>query len=293
MPNVPSDMPAEGHEHPRAPSRTEAFRHFATFAGPTQSQQHIKPLHEYVTARLVLEGGFAPDELRPRPPLRVVPGTNRLSYDPNHATSTEATILGGLKTKNVDIVATKAEIGPVLAISCKGMTGAFRNLTNRLEETIGECTNIHIGYPMLVFGYLFIARANRADQQTAQTDAALAADGQPVEALLRFHAALTEMTGRLGVRNDFSRYEAVGMALVDTQQGNAGQLVQAFPPSDSRINFNGFFDTLYQRYDERYVVGAPRLQSRTRRIAWAPDSPAFRDWPAMSALDYEIRLCLE
>ena len=63
-------------------------------------------------------------------------------------------------------------IGPVLAISCKGMTGAFRNLTHRLEETIGECTNIHIGYPMLVFGYLFIARANRADQPTERTDLA-------------------------------------------------------------------------------------------------------------------------
>ena len=67
---MPNDAPAEGDEHSRLPSRTEALRHFATFAGPTQSQQHIKPLHEYVTARLVLEGGFAPDELRPRPPLR-------------------------------------------------------------------------------------------------------------------------------------------------------------------------------------------------------------------------------
>ena len=122
---------------------------------------------------------------------------------------------------------------------------------------------------------------------------ALAADGQPVEALLRFHAALTEMTGRLGVRDDFSRYEAVGMALVDTQPGIAGQLVQDFPSADSRISFKGFFDTLYQRYDERYVVGAPRLQSRTRRTAWAADSPAFQDWPAMSALDYEIRLYRE
>ena len=287
---MPNNAPAEGDEHPRVPSRTEAFRHFATFAGPTQSQQHIKLLHEYVAARLVLEGGFAPDELRPHPPLRTVSGTNRLIYDPNHANSAEATILGGIKTKNVDIVATKAEIGPVLAISCRGMTGAFRNLTNRLEETIGECTNIHIGYPMLVFGYLFIAKANRADQHTAHTDVALATDGQPIEALLRFHAALTEMTGRLGVRNDFSRYEAVGMALIDTQQGIAGQLMRAFPPSDSRINFNSFFDTLYRRYDERYVVGAPRLQSRTRRIAWAADSPALQDWPVTSELDYEIRL---
>ena len=221
--------------------------------------------------------------------MRVEPGTNRLVHAPDQATNAEATILGGLKTKNVDIVVTKVGIGPVLAISCKGMTGAFRNLTNRLEETIGECTNIHIGYPMLVFGYLFIARANRADQHSP-TDTALTADGLPVEALVRFHAALSEMTGRLGVRDDLSRYEAVGMALVETRQGLVGQLIDEFPPADSRIDFDGFFDTLYRRYDERYVVGAPRLQSRTRRVAWAADSPAFLDWPAISELDYEVRL---
>lgn len=271
-------------------SRQEALEHFATFDGPTQSQQHIKPLHRYVTTRLVLEGGFAPDELRPRPPLDVVSGRGgrRLVYAPDNATSTEATILGGLKTKDVDIVVTKEGIGPVLAISCKGMTGAFRNLTNRLEETIGECTNIHIGYPMLVFGYLFVARAHRADQQVPSSDVAFADSRKPVEALLRFHAALTEMTGRRGVRNDLSRYEAVGMALVETRPASAGRLVEEFPPSDSAIHFAGFFDTLYRRYDERYVVGAPQLKSRTRRAVWAADSPALAQRPS-HGLDYAIR----
>ena len=214
-----TDRAGDENQPDGLPSRHEALRHFATFDGPTQSQQHIKPLHRYVTTRLVLEGGFAPDELRPRPPLDVVSerGASRLVYAPDNATNTEATILGGLKTKAVDIVVTKDGIGPVLAISCKGMTGAFRNLTNRLEETIGECTNIHIGYSMLVFGYLFVARAHRANQHVPPSDVAFADPRQPVEALLRFHAALTEMTGRRGVRNDLSRYEAVGMALVDTR----------------------------------------------------------------------------
>ena len=271
-------------------SRTTAFRRFATFVGSTQSQQHIKPLHQYVTTRLVLEGGFAPDELLPHPPLRTIGATNRLAHAPDRATSAEATILGGLKTKKVDIVVSKDGVGPVLAVSCKGMTGAFRNFSNRLEETIGECTNIHIGYPMLVFGYLFIARANRPGQQIAPNDAALTTDGQPVETLARFHAAMTEMTGRLGVRNDLSRYEAVGMALVDARPESAGELLQEFPPADSQINFNGFFDTLYRRYDERYVVGAPRLQSHTRRRVWEADSPAFAESPSVSGLDYRIRV---
>ena len=274
----------------RVQHRAEALRHFATFRGSTQSQQHIKPLHEYVTARLVLEGGFAPEDLLPRPPLRVIGGrgVGRLAYAHDRATSAEATILGGLKTKNVDIVVIKEGIGPVLAISCKGMTGAFRNLTNRLEETIGECTNIHIGYPMLVFGYLFLARANRSDAATAPNDVALTNGDMPVEALIRFHAALSQMTGRLGVRNDLSRYEAVGMGLVETRAGLEGRLLTTFPPSDSRVGLARFFDTLYRRYDERFVVGAPALAARTRRRVWASDSTVLRDG-ALAALDYPIR----
>ena len=163
-------------------NRVNAFRHFAEFDGPTQSQQHIKPLHDYVTSRLVLEGGFHPDQLVPHPPLRVIQthGENRIVFDPSRATVAEATILGSLKTKNVDIVVVKDGIGPVLAVSCKGMTGAIRNLTNRLEETIGECTNIHISYPALVFGYLFVMRANRLGHGVASTDVAIDDQSRPV-----------------------------------------------------------------------------------------------------------------
>jgi hypothetical protein len=35
-------------------------------------------------------------------------------------------------------VVNKRGLGPVLAVACKGMTGAFRNLINRMEETIGD-----------------------------------------------------------------------------------------------------------------------------------------------------------
>ncbi len=85
-------------------NRLRALRHFAEFQGRTQSQLHIRPLHEYVTCRLVLEGGFQPTELSPRPPLRVeqADNQNHLYYDPEATTVTEATILGGLKTKNND-----------------------------------------------------------------------------------------------------------------------------------------------------------------------------------------------
>ena len=216
-------------------------------------------------------------------------GRPRLAHDPDASTVTEATILDGLKTKDVDIVAFKEGIGPVLAVSCKGMTGAVRNLTNRLEETIGECTNIHIAYPTLVFGYLFLIRANREGGQVARTDVVIDGRGEPVESVVRFHQALSAMTGRLGLRNDASRYEAIAMALVEISSDGMGELTPDFPPDDSPIHFDQFFNTMYRRYDERYVVSAPSLAKRTRRSEWAPDSPAF-EAPPLRDLDYDLRI---
>jgi hypothetical protein len=50
---------------------TQAFRHFGTYRGSFQSAQHIKPLHWYLASRLVIEGGFKPDDISPRPPFAV------------------------------------------------------------------------------------------------------------------------------------------------------------------------------------------------------------------------------
>ena len=49
----------------------QALAEFVYPAGRTQTQAHIRPLHWYVSCRLVLEGGFLPDEITPRPPFVV------------------------------------------------------------------------------------------------------------------------------------------------------------------------------------------------------------------------------
>lgn len=287
-------------------NQSTALQHFSRYDGPTQSQQHIKPLHWYVACRLVLEGGFHPDELKPRPPFTVTKrrGQHLIHFDPGAATGGEATVLGGLKTKNVDVVINKDGLGPVLAVSCKGMTGAFRNLTNRMEETIGECTNLHITYPALVFGYLFVIRANKMadksslekptpgehpEQQIAANDIAITESGRPVETIIRFHSALGALTGRSGIREDTSRYEAISLAMIDTREGSIGQPSSDFPPLDSSLRLERFFETLYLRYDERYVYSAPDLKSKTRRIEWSPESPALES-DLNATLDYEVRL---
>ncbi len=290
-------------------NEAQALAAFAEFTGKTQSASHIKPLHWYVACRLVLEGGFDPDDITPRPPFRVHSrsgGPSILHFDPALARGGERTVLGGLKTKNVDVVVTREGIGPVLAVSCKGVTGAFRNLTNRMEETIGECTNLHITYPALVLGYLVLLRANRTVEGALDHAAAAAASlgdasegtkaltandiamtegGEPAALIVRFHNALRELVGRRGIRSDVSRYEAIGFGLVEMHGETKSTLVKTFPPPDSPLKLSGFFNTLYARYDERFVVSAPDLSSVTRRVEWDPASPAF----TVEGLDYTPR----
>src|SRR5439155_24770451 len=109
---------------------------------------------------------FHPDDITPHPPFRVekhaAKGRSKafLHYDVTRARSGERAVLGGLKTKNVDVVVSLDGIGPCVAVSMKGTLNAFRNLTNRLEEAVGDCTNIHIAYPALVYGFLHLLRAN-------------------------------------------------------------------------------------------------------------------------------------
>ena len=287
-----------------------ALHTFATYSGATQSQLHIKPLHHYVACRLVLEGGFLPDDITPHPPFRAEKADGwQLIYDADVATGSELTLLGGLKTKSVDVVVIKNGIGPALAVSCKGAIGAFRNLTNRMEEAVGDCTNLHITYPAMVTGFLCVIRAHRQEAMIAasaaqpeapatgraigQNDIAIQKSGEPVEAIVRFHNALRELTGRRGIRDDVSRYEAVSLVLVDPAGTNAGQMLPNYPISESPLRLERFFETLYLRYDERYVFSAPELASVTRRREWSPSSPVFdeslSDFPS-GGLGYQPRL---
>lgn len=142
----------------------DALKAFVLNLTGHQGQNHIRPLHHYVACRLVVEGGFPPSDISPHPPFVVEEakgGRKLLHYDDSVASAGERTVLGGLRTKAVDVVVTKSGIGPVMAISMKGALKAFRNLTNRLEEAVGDCTNLHISYPALVYGFFQVVRRNR------------------------------------------------------------------------------------------------------------------------------------
>lgn len=225
-------------------TRAEALTAFVTHQSGHQASEHIKPLHWYVACRLVIEGGFRPDEIRPRPPFEIKKIGKRwlLHYSELCGGGEERTVLGGLKTKNVDVVVAKDGIGPVLAISMKGTMNAFRNLTNRMEEAVGDCTNLHIAYPALVYGFLHVLKANHEAQGVPSNDVAVSKGGVVSDGIKRYHDIMTRLSGRDDIRDVATKYEAVSICLVDPRNDTVGAMLQGFPPAGSLLSFDQFFE---------------------------------------------------
>jgi len=62
-----------------------------------------------------------------------------------------------------------------------------------------------------------------------------------------FHNALRELVGRRGIRDDVSRYEAIGFGLVEMHGAERSSLLSSFPIEDSLLRLLEFFDTLDAR----------------------------------------------
>jgi len=243
-----------------------------------RAQKHIRPMHQYVATRLVIEGGFVPDDITPHPPLTAERQGGRyvLSFDESAATGSEQTVLGGLKSKDVDVVVSKPGIGPVLSVSLKGTCKAFRNLTNRMEEAIGDCTNIHMMYPGLVYGFLHLVRVNReGDPQIKSNDVTVDHAGHVADSVTRYYDILQGLSGRESLRNEISKYEAIGFLLVEGHGENAGDRFPGFPPTEDDTDLDAFFRRLCDVYVRRYTYVAPSMTT-VRQVEWTADSPAFQ-----------------
>ena len=77
--------------------------------------------------------------------------------------------------------------------------------------------------------------------------------------------------------------------VVDPTEDSAGEIIPTtFPDSESELGIEEFFQTLYQRYDERFVYAAPELSPVTRRLMWSSVPEALGN--GESELGYRERL---
>jgi len=239
----------------------------------TQSGKHIKPIHRYCAGRLVLEGGFPPEWVSPRPPFsseRKNNATHELRYSVEAASETESRVLGGIKYKSVDVTAVVNGLGPAVGISAKSTGNAFRNLTNRMEEALGECTNVHLMYPGFVFGFLHLIKFSKESEVGTPQDASFDEKDKPLAAITRYHEVLVALSGRSTITEPGMRYESVGL-LVYRCQGKHADIWPNYPPPQSPVHFSRFFQRLYDLYDLRF--GYPD-----------PDGPNIRkDWQLRGA----------
>ena len=269
-----------------------ALKRFAFPSAVVQTSDHIRRLHWYTACRLVIEGGFDPDLVLPRPPLQVEKRGSRtiLHHAPDASRAGERTVLGGLKTKQLDVTISIPGVGPVLAVSLKGTHNAIRNLTNRMEEAAGDCTNLHMAYPALVYGFWHVLRANEESDPAPEAhfalaggryksaDLALLANGSLSEGVERYARALERLSGRQDLRDHPSRYEACSLTLVRCRGGaECSSVHSAFPRSTEVLDFNRMFQRLYEIYDRRFVYAAPALKSRTARCVWDRHSPILEN----------------
>jgi len=236
-------------------------------ATSTQSQAHIRPVHSHLSHRLVLEGGFPPQWVHPQPPYRAAHRTNlehQLERTTGRPDASELRILGGIKAKNIDVTVVHPSIGPVLGISAKSTGNAFRNLTNRMEEALGDCANVHMMYPGFVFGFLhFIRFASTCD--TARADATFDAAEKPLPHLLRYHDVLVSLSGRATITDPAMRYESVGLVVYECKDRKT-HVYPHYPSPDSPVHYARFFERLYQLYDLRFSYPLP--QGQAARKTW-------------------------
>ena len=242
----------------------------------TQSQKHIRALHSYCATRLILEGGFPPEWVIPRQGFssdKVNNSDYRLRVSPEAEDTSEHRVLGGIKYKDVDVTVLVPGLGPALAISGKSTGNAFRNLTNRMEEALGECTNVHLMYPGLVFGFLHLIKFAKESEVGSVPDASFDEHDQPLPAIRRYHDVMLALGGRSTITDPGMRYEAVGL-LVYRSTASGPAIWKTYPPADSPVHFSKFFQRLYDLYDLRFGYPDPGRTQHPKgmasRIGWPP-----------------------
>ena len=133
-------------------------------------------------------------------------------------------------------------------------------------------------YPGLVYGFVHFLRGTDAmDPRLSPNDILLSENGEALPSIKDYARILEGLTGRMLVRNDYSRYESIALAILKANvvEGES-PLFRGFPDSTSPLSLDAFFTTLYRAYDLRfaYAYTDPGVK-HLRRVMWDEGSTAL------------------
>lgn len=229
--------------------------------------------------------------VRPTPPLRANRVNNavyELEYSEGARNKGERRVLGGIKYKNVDVTAAVNGLGPAIGVSTKSTGNAFRNLTNRMEEALGECTNVHLMYPGFVFGFLHLIKFSKESEAGKPQDASFDEDDKALPSITRYHEVLVALSGRSTITESVMRYESVGLPVYRCR-GERAEIWPGYPPPNSPVHFSRFFQRLYDLYDLRFAYPDP--DGANIRKEWQPQGPPIQHkFDENLAFPWEVRL---
>jgi hypothetical protein len=186
-----------------------------------------------------------------------------LGFDgPHSELTTSPRAVGAYLRKNVDIVAIHRTAGPTLAVSIKSLTkGVGKNLTNRVEEYVGEATNLHTRYPMLVFGFLILLELRTKPRTAKDPDITFLLEKggpKPNPLALRLLDRVRTFGGRRLLADPPGAYEATSAIFArnwTTDDSGLGPgpptIFSALPEPSSDVAIQQFFLQLSEVYQER------------------------------------------
>ncbi len=204
----------------------------------------IEPLHEYCAyelRRTTHNGRHLPiDYIHPAAPATAAQARQRIRAAVRKQPK-RLRILGAYMPKEIDVALVPPNSGPLLAISCKSqMSSIVKNTINRFEEYVGDATNLHTRFPMLVFGFLMLVPV--AGETWANG---------PTEGLRRIAALLERANARQKINEPPGGYDASALLFVDFGASPPKVMNYPDPQTQPTVRIEHFFDRLVQLYFER------------------------------------------
>jgi len=199
----------------------------------------IRHFHDYCERELRRAG------LPPAPIL--VNRQARVSFNLSH----NVRILGGYVDKELDVSLQSDTSGPLLAVSVKSqMSSIASNMKNRFEEYVGDATNLHSRFPLLVFGFLMIVPYAVYDASGNVVEEVINPSGQPTATAQRIKSILQGVTGRVEPTSLPGTYEEAALLVLDFTATPVA-VHPTFPEPASNLRIDDFFDRLVRRYCQR------------------------------------------